>query len=191
MLPETQAWWNDKVQNVTTAVASSPLPIIDAHDLMAATKQWAEDDTECPPPPTQPLTETIHKPKEAVSKVGAFMWQHTTSEPVDRPAGVLYEVMQQQQQDMLPCREWMFLKQDADCYVFSLSKSGGLQPNTKRLWGPPTQELTNVSNQVLCYTCVPVTLKCNTQCKHKRVCIPIAQCPVNPITMEKILALHM
>jgi hypothetical protein len=114
MLPTTAAAWIDKVQQVSTFTAqNAPLPQIDAHEVMAAAQSWAHSNDDVPPPQVegqseeQQATTTITIPTTTMT-VGDFAWQPTTMTHHDRPNAVVYQVVDDPQGDLSPCREWVF-----------------------------------------------------------------------------------
>jgi hypothetical protein len=179
MLPTVQAKWLDKVQATTAYLPEHhDLPQIDAHTAMAAAQRWAEATTQTEAQPLHTsetsLTESIAVQPTTLN-IGDFVWQPTSQHHTDRPNAVLYQIVGNQDGDMMPSREWAFAKETASQYLFQLSKSNGLQQHTNAPWGPPTSELTLVSQQVQCVACQ--AQRSTTTCSHRRVSILKDCCP--------------
>jgi hypothetical protein len=188
MLPTTQALWMDKAQAIISCTTQM-IPQVDAHDIVVAASTWAEqkdtNDGGSQQPSQEQLTEEIVC-DTAVAAVSDFMWQHTTLSHHDRPDAVLYEVVGNQEGDLLPCREWVYAGQNNTSYKFVLAKDGGLQPRTRCPWGPPVAELFKVSAHLMCATCIPGITKLSAKCRHKKVYIDKSFCPMHSNCLANI-----
>jgi hypothetical protein len=186
MQPKRAGSWLDKALTANIdPQAVSTIPVIDNHRTIASAMDWAKSKEPMEPDIDEEPTETIQTGLP-VFTVGSFTWQHTAVQSNNNtPHGVLYETVTAATQDMTPSREWVYCKPGSGrrthgwdpVWEFTLNRHKGLQPKTKLPWGPPSIELTEVTQFVTCAICKQRPSHKST-CLHTRIQVDPKDMPV-------------